>query len=67
MMQARCWSLRTIQKCLVNDVDRQQLQDDLNYLSECSEKRQMLFNVGKYVSTQDMGMKAYNIQLVELY
>ena len=30
-----------------SEADRQQLQDDLNKLTELSEKRQMLFNVGK--------------------
>ena len=30
-----------------SDADRQQLQDDLNKLTECSEKWQMLFNFGK--------------------
>ena len=41
--------MRTIQKCLENksDADRQQLQDDLNKLTEWSEKWQMLFNFGK--------------------
>ena len=42
--------------------DRQQLQDDLNKLSEWSEKWQMLFNLGSVnASTQDMGMKTHNI------
>ena len=31
-----------------SDADRQQLQDDLNKLTEWSEKWQMLFNHGKY-------------------
>ena len=31
-----------------NDADRQHLQDDLNKLTEWSEKWQMLFNFGKY-------------------
>ena len=42
--------MRTIQKCLEkykNSADRQQLQDDLNKMTEWSEKWQMLFNFGK--------------------
>ena len=42
--------MRTIQKCLEqikSDADRQQLQDDLNKMTEWSEKWQMLFNFGK--------------------
>ena len=47
-----------------SDADRQHLQDDLNKLTEWSEKWQMLFNFG---SCQDMGMKMHNIQWVVLY
>ena len=56
-----------IQKCSEkkSDTDRQQLQDDLNKLTEWSEKWQMLFNYGK--CKWDMGMKMHNIQWVILY
>ena len=51
-----------------SNVDRQQLQDDLNKLTEWYEKWQMLFNYGKLSAfTQDMGMKTHNIQWVILY
>ena len=40
--------LATTQKCLgILNADRQHLQDDLNKLTEWSEKWQMLFNFGK--------------------
>ena len=42
-----------------SDADRQQLQDDLNKLTEWSDKWQM--------QIQDMGMKKHNIQWVILY
>ena len=34
-------------RTIKSDADRQQLKDDMNKLTECSEKWQMLFNFGK--------------------
>jgi len=39
-----------------NDADRQHLQDDLNKLTESSNKRQMLFNFGKCKCLQNVGL-----------
>ena len=51
-----------------SDADRQHLQDDLNKLTDWSEKWQMLFNFGKCKCLhKDMGMKMHNIQWVVLY
>ena len=47
-----------------SDADGQHLQDDLNKLTEWSQKWEMQFNFGKCKCptqvTQDMGMKMYN-------
>ena len=51
-----------------SDADRHHLLDDLNKLTECSEKWQMLFNFGKRKCLHTgYGMRTHNIQWVILY
>ena len=58
-------------KKIISDADRQQLQDDLNKLTEWSEKWQMLFNLGKckclHTGQGNELIKTHNIQWMVLY
>ena len=58
----------TLFKIIKSDADRQHLPDDLNNMTEWSDKWQMLFILGSVsASTQDMGIKMHNIHWVVLY